>query len=83
MWWQDVIIAAIMILGVYGFVVLVRFQTRTLTRKGDRTAEDLYDNYADPGRLRPVWQAGNRDDGGHVKHVSRMLTIAGTLTRTH
>jgi len=69
-WWQDVIIAAIMILGVYGFVVLVRFQTRTLTRKGDRTAESLYDNYADPGRRRtrrPLWQAGNRDDGVHAK----------------
>ena len=42
-----------LILGLYGFLVLVGLQKRMLTRKTDRTAESMYDNYADSGRRGP------------------------------
>ena len=50
MWWQYLIGAVVVIVAVYAFVSLTRFQTRGLTRKTDRTAEDMYDSYADPPR---------------------------------
>ena len=54
MWWvNDIVVPAVLILGVYGFLVLVGFQKRMLTRKTDRTAESMYDNYADSGRRGP------------------------------
>jgi hypothetical protein len=68
-WWEYVIIVAILILGIYGFRVLTGFETRTLTRKSNRTAESLYDNYTDSGRRRawrPMRQAGRRDDDEHA-----------------
>lgn len=53
MWWQYVIMAVVAIVVVYAFVSLTGFQTRRLTRKTDRTAEDIYDSYADsPGKQR-------------------------------
>jgi type II secretory pathway component PulL len=53
MWWQYVIMAVVAIVVVYAFVTLTGFQTRRLTRKTDRTAEDMYDSYADsPGKQR-------------------------------
>jgi type II secretory pathway component PulL len=53
MWWQYVIMAVVAIVVVYAFVALTGFQTRRLTRKTDRTAEEMYDSYADsPGKQR-------------------------------
>jgi type II secretory pathway component PulL len=53
MWWQYVIMAVVAIVVVYAFVSLTGFQTRRLTRKTDRTAEEMYDSYADsPGKQR-------------------------------
>ncbi len=53
MWWQYVIMAVVAIVVVYAFVSLTGFQTRRLTRKTDRTAQDMYDSYADsPGKQR-------------------------------
>jgi hypothetical protein len=46
MWWQYVIAAVVVIVAVCGFVSLTRFETGWLTRKTDRTAEDMYDSYA-------------------------------------
>jgi len=48
MWWMDdLIVPALLILGIYCFVVMVGFRTRMLTRKTNRAAEDLYPRYAD------------------------------------
>jgi len=47
MWWQILIGAVVVIAVVYAFLTLVRFQTRSLSRKTDRTAADLYDSHAD------------------------------------
>jgi type II secretory pathway component PulL len=53
MWWQYVIMAVVAIVVVYAFVSLTGFQTRRLTGKTDRTAQDMYDSYADsPGKQR-------------------------------
>jgi hypothetical protein len=45
-------VVALLIFGAYGFCSIVGFETRWLTRKTDRRAEDLYDRYADPPRHR-------------------------------
>lgn len=50
MWWQILIGAVVLIAVVYAFVTLVRFQTGRLSSKTDRTADDMYDSYADPLR---------------------------------
>jgi hypothetical protein len=50
MWWQILIGAAVVIIVGYAILTLVRFQTRNLTRRTGRTADDLYDSYADPLR---------------------------------
>jgi hypothetical protein len=48
MWWlDDIIVPAVLILGVYCFMVMVGFRTRMLTRKTTRTAENMYPLYAD------------------------------------
>jgi hypothetical protein len=47
MWWEDVLIGAFLIIGACCFLSLVGFNTRRLTRKTSRTAENLYPNYAD------------------------------------
>jgi hypothetical protein len=47
MWWQYLIGAVVVIVVVYGFISLTRFQTGRLSRKTDRTAEDMYGSYAD------------------------------------
>jgi hypothetical protein len=62
MWWlDDIVIPALFILAIYCFVVLVGFRTRMLTRKTTRTAEDLYDRYADSPRKQQKYA---KDHGG-------------------
>jgi len=46
-WWEYVIIAAVLLLGIYGFLTLTGFETRTLSRRTTRTAESMYASYAD------------------------------------
>lgn len=48
--WLDLGIAALLIIGVYCFAVLTGFQTRLMSRRSDRRAEDMYDEYADSPR---------------------------------
>ena len=47
MWWQYLIGAVVAIVTVYAFVSVTRFQTRRMSSRTDRTAEDLYDKHAD------------------------------------
>jgi hypothetical protein len=47
-WWEIILFFAAVALAIYGFASIVGFRTRTLTRPTDRTAENMYDNYADP-----------------------------------
>lgn len=50
MWWQYVIFVAVLVLVIYIFMAVVGFRTRLLTRKTDRTAESMYDDFADSPR---------------------------------
>jgi len=48
MWWlDDIVVPAVLVVGVYCFVWLARSGARRSTRRSKRTAEDLYSNYAD------------------------------------
>ena len=49
-WWEIILFFAAVILAIYGFASIVGFRTRTLTRRTDRTAENMYDNFVDPTR---------------------------------
>ena len=51
-WWMYIVVIALLAFGTYGFVSLVRFRTRWLTSETNRTAEDMYDLYADSPRKR-------------------------------
>lgn len=50
MWWEYIIIAVVILFGIYAFMTLTGFETRTLSRRTNRTAETMYSNYADPSR---------------------------------
>jgi hypothetical protein len=45
-WWQYLVFAIAVIFAICGFLALVGFETRVLTRGTDRTAADMYDAYA-------------------------------------
>ena len=70
MWWlDDIIVPAVLILGVSCFVLLVRSSTRRSARKTTtRTAEDLYPLYADSIRKQRKYAKEHggqwRDDEG-------------------
>jgi hypothetical protein len=49
MWWIYLVVAAIVVFATYAFITLAGFEKRVLTRRTDRRAEDLYDNYRDSG----------------------------------
>jgi hypothetical protein len=61
MWWEDILIGALLILGVCCFLSLVGFNVRRLTRKTSRTAENLYGNFADSPRKQEKYA---REHGG-------------------
>ena len=48
MWWINIVVPILMALGVCGFLAIVGVHTSWLTRKTDRRAEDMYDEFADP-----------------------------------
>ena len=54
-WWLDIIIVALLAAGVYGFVVLVRHMTHQMTRKTDRRAEDMYDEFSSARKDKDRW----------------------------
>ncbi len=57
MWLAYLVIVVVLVFGAYAFAKLAGFQTRTLTRRTTRRAEDLYDQYAEP----PARRAGGDD----------------------
>ena len=51
MWWIYVVVVLLLVAGIYAFLQLIGFRTQMLTRRSTRTAEDMYENYADsPGK---------------------------------
>jgi hypothetical protein len=49
-WWEYVLVVAVLLAGIYGFLVLTGYTTRFLSSGTDRTADSMYDNYADSPR---------------------------------
>jgi hypothetical protein len=49
-WWEAVLFFAAVILAMCGFASMVGVRTRFLTRRTDRTAQDMYDQFADSPR---------------------------------
>jgi hypothetical protein len=49
-WWEIILFIAVVIFAIYAFASIVGFRTQTLTRPTDRTAENMYDDYADSPR---------------------------------
>jgi hypothetical protein len=47
-WWEIILFFIAVAFAIYGFASIVGFRTRTLTRPTDRTAENMYDNFANP-----------------------------------
>jgi len=71
-WWEYIIIAAVLLLGIYAFLVFTGFETRNLSRRTTRTAESMYGNYADPVRKQRRYarqHGGERagEDGGQSR----------------
>jgi hypothetical protein len=62
MWWEDVLIGAFLIFGVCCFLALVGFNTRRLTHKTSRSAENLYPNFADSPKQQRKYA---REHGGN------------------
>jgi hypothetical protein len=67
MWWEDILIGAFLLFGIYCVCYLIGFRTRMLTRKTTHTAESLYPNFADsPSKQRKYAREHGgtwRDDG--------------------
>jgi len=71
-WWQHIIIAAVILFGIYGFLTLTSFETRVLSRRTSRSAEDRYPRYADSLRKQRRYAKEHdgewtRDDGAHSR----------------
>jgi hypothetical protein len=54
-WWVYILMVALLALGSYGFVLLVRTMTRQLTRRTDRRAEDMYDEFGSARKEKDRW----------------------------
>jgi hypothetical protein len=48
--WIYVIVAAVLIFGIYAFLSITGVQVRWLSRRSNKTAESMYGNYSDSGR---------------------------------
>ena len=74
MWWEYIIIAAVLLFGIYAFLTLTGFETKLLSRRTSRTAESVYSNYADPLRRQRRY---SRQHGGEWENGE------GTRPREH
>ena len=54
-WWQYILIVVLMAVGIYGFVTLVRYMTQQTTRKTERRAEDMYDEFGSARNEKRRW----------------------------
>ena len=46
MWWIYIVMPILFALAIYGFISWTGVEARLLTRKTERTAEDMYDEFA-------------------------------------
>jgi hypothetical protein len=60
--WLDIGMVALFIFAGYAFLQLVGWQTRGLSRRTKRRAEDMYDNYTDSPRKQRRYARGHGGD---------------------
>ena len=68
--WLDIAIVALFIAGIYCFAVLAGWQTRLISRRTKRRAEDMYDQYAGSPRQQRRY-AKEHGETGHDDRASR------------
>ncbi|HEY0719223.1 MAG TPA: hypothetical protein VGD68_16545 [Streptosporangiaceae bacterium] len=49
-WWETILFLIAVGVAIWGFLSMVGLRTRFLTRKTTRSAQDLYEDYADSPR---------------------------------
>jgi hypothetical protein len=49
-WWEIIVFIIVVIVAIWGFASMVGLETRNLTRRTSRTAQDLYSSYGDSPR---------------------------------
>jgi hypothetical protein len=49
-WWEIIVFIIVVIVAIWGFASMVGLETRSLTRRTSRTAQDLYSSYGDSAR---------------------------------
>ena len=59
--WADIGIAVLLLAGIYCFLRVLGWRTGTMTRRSNRRAEDLYDQFADSARQQRKYA---KDHGG-------------------
>lgn len=64
-WWETILFVAAVIVAIWGFASLVGFRTRSITRRTDRTAEQMYDQFADSPRQQRKYA---REHGGQWRN---------------
>jgi hypothetical protein len=62
-WWLYIIVAVVLLFGIYAFLVFAGLETRILSRRTSRTAESMYPIYADPLRRHARQQDGDGATG--------------------
>jgi hypothetical protein len=61
--WMDIVAGAVLLAGIYAFMQLVGWQTRMMTRRTRRRAEDMYGDFADSPRKQR--RLAREHDGEH------------------
>lgn len=61
--WMNLAVILVLLVGVYGFARLAGFRTKRLSSHTNRTAEDLYDTYADSVRQQDGLLTATADHG--------------------
>lgn len=64
MWWTYIVGILVIAFVSYAFISVSRGRTRSLSRKSDLTAEDLYDRYADSPARHDHRPSGPDGSGG-------------------
>lgn len=67
-WWADVLFLIVVVLAVWGFASIVGFRTGMLTRKTQRTAENLYPRFADSERKQQAYAAKRGGEWRNEEH---------------
>ena len=88
MWWlNDLVIPAILIIGLGCFVITVVWRTRFMTRRTTRTAEDLYPQYADSVQEQRKYAREHggqwRDDEGRPDALAKPLAPPSKTSARH